>query len=183
LFCITDNLIAGSADHGLDVAVVSASGELDYASSPRFRECLLGHSNTPGRHLVVDLSEVTFIDSTAIGVLIAAVTRLQESGASLAVACAEENERVLRIFDIAGVASMIALYRSRTDALLALASVRPSDVALWVKQTTRSAASSERETTPRLVVARRYARETASLAQQLEAAASAEVGHSVDELA
>jgi anti-sigma B factor antagonist len=71
---------------------------------------------------VLDLCEVTFIDSTAIGVLVGAAARLQESGGgSVAAVCPDHNERVLRIFDIAGVDSVITLYPSREEALSALA--------------------------------------------------------------
>jgi hypothetical protein len=133
---------------------------------------------------VVDLSAVTFIDSTAIGVLMAAATALRESGGgSLAVVCAEENDRVLRIFDIADVASVIALYRSAVEALLALAAVRPSDVALWMEQTTRSTVASERSVSSRVAMEWRYAHETASPSERLEAGAGAGLDHSVDELA
>jgi anti-anti-sigma factor len=141
VYCISEDVVSGSVDCGVDVAVVVVSGELDYGASPRLRECLFGHIRAGGRHIVVDLSAVTFIDSTAIGVLVAAVTGLRESGGgSLAVVCAEENDRVLRIFDIAGVASVLALYRSAVEALLALATVRPSDVASWMEQMPRSTA-------------------------------------------
>lgn len=110
---------AGSCD---DVAVLVAGGEIDYAASPRLRECLADCASTGKRRLVLDLSSVSFIDSTAIGVLVGAVMRLREQeDGSLAVVCARENKRVLRIFDIAGVDSMIALHDSRAEALSALA--------------------------------------------------------------
>jgi len=52
--------------------------------------------------------------------LVGAAATLGEAGTgSLTVVCAEENERVLRIFDIAGVAAAIALHRSREEALSA----------------------------------------------------------------
>jgi anti-sigma B factor antagonist len=71
---------------------------------------------------VLDLSMVTFIDSTAIGVLVGAVMRLREvEGGSLTVVCADENQRVLRIFEIAGVESLITLHSSREEALSELA--------------------------------------------------------------
>jgi anti-sigma B factor antagonist len=102
-----------------EVALLVAGGEIDYDASPRLRECLADRIHAGKRHLVLDLSAVTFIDSTAIGVLVGAVMRLREQGVagSLSVVCAEENRRVTRIFDIAGVDSLIALYRTREEAL------------------------------------------------------------------
>lgn len=105
-----------------DVAILAMAGEIDYAASPQLRERIASHIKAGRRRLVIDLSAATFIDSTTIGVLVGAVTRLREAGGgSLAVVCADENESVLRIFEITGVDSMIALYRSREEALSALA--------------------------------------------------------------
>ncbi len=106
-----------------DVAVLAVGGEVDYSASPQLREVIASHIKTGKRHLVIDLSAATFIDSTTIGVLVGAATRLQEAGGgSLAVVCADENEKVLRIFEITGLDVMIALHRSREEALYALAS-------------------------------------------------------------
>jgi len=98
------------------------SGELDYAASPQLRQRIDGHLEAGRRRLVLDLSEVTFIDSTAIGVLLGAVTRLNEAGGgALEIVCADENARVLRIFAITGIDSMIALHSTREEAFSALA--------------------------------------------------------------
>jgi|HubBroStandDraft_2_1064218.scaffolds.fasta_scaffold00289_5 anti-sigma B factor antagonist len=121
-FYIGDEAPAEVAHHGDDVVVLVAGGELDYAASPQIRDHLRSRIDAGMRRLVLDLSGTTFIDSTAIGVLVAAVMQLQElDGGSLAVVCAEENRRVLRIFEIAGVDSLIALHRTREEALAELA--------------------------------------------------------------
>jgi anti-sigma B factor antagonist len=105
-----------------DVAVVAMSGELDYAASPQLRRRIDGHLKAGRRRLVLDLSDVTFIDSTAIGVILGAVTRLNEAGGgALEIVCADENARVLRIFAITGIDSMIALHGTREEAFSALA--------------------------------------------------------------
>jgi anti-sigma B factor antagonist len=51
--------------------------------------------------IVVDLNEVTFIDSTAIGILLAARERLLRSGGSFEVVC--NVPAVTRILEIVGV--------------------------------------------------------------------------------
>jgi anti-sigma B factor antagonist len=122
-FYIGDEETGGHPGHPGDVAVLVAGGEIDYAASPRLRECLADCVNAGKRHLVIDLSQVSLIDSTAIGVLVGAVMRLreQDNHGSLAIVCDEYNKRVLRIFDIAGVDSLIALYHTRAEALSSLA--------------------------------------------------------------
>jgi anti-sigma B factor antagonist len=121
-FYITDEPASGDAGSCDDVAMLVAGGDIDFAASPQLRERLADYVSKGKRHLVVDLSAVTFIDSTAIGVLVGAVMRLREhEHGTMTVVCAEENKRVLRIFDIAGVENLIELHGSRAEALLALA--------------------------------------------------------------
>jgi anti-sigma B factor antagonist len=121
-FYITDEPAFGDAGSCDDVAMLVAGGDIDFAASPQLRERLADYASKGKRRLVVDLSSVTFIDSTAIGVLVGAVMRLREQErGSMAIVCSDENKRVLRIFDIAGVENMIDLHSSRAEALSALA--------------------------------------------------------------
>ncbi|MGO8907559.1 MAG: STAS domain-containing protein [Solirubrobacteraceae bacterium] len=103
-----------------DIAVLVIGGELDYEVSPQLRARLLGAINAGSRRLVLDLSDVTFIDSTAIGVLAGAVARLDKvGGGSLAVA--STHEKVLEIFEITGLDSVITMHGSRDEAVSMLA--------------------------------------------------------------
>jgi anti-sigma B factor antagonist len=56
-------------------AVITIAGELDYAASPQLRDRMLAQIATGRRRLLLDFSEVTFIDSTAIGVIVSALAR------------------------------------------------------------------------------------------------------------
>jgi anti-sigma B factor antagonist len=105
-----------------DVVVLIAGGEIDYAAAPQLKERMARHIEAGTRRMVLDFSQVTFIDSTAIGVLIGTGTRLQRTGkGSLTVICGKENTRVLRIIDISGIDSLFELEYSREDAFSALA--------------------------------------------------------------
>jgi anti-sigma B factor antagonist len=120
-FYISDDTTLEGVGFGDDVAVLVAGGEIDHAASPQLRRCIDDCIDAGGRRLVLDLSPVSFIDSTAIGVLVGAVLRLHELGeGSLAVVCADENQRVQRIFEIAGIDGLIGLRHSRAGALSAL---------------------------------------------------------------
>ena len=65
--------------------LVVASGELDISATPRLSTVLAMASASPGGRLVLDLSEVAFIDSTALGTILKAAAQLDEAGTSLAV--------------------------------------------------------------------------------------------------
>ena len=120
-FYISDETTLDDAALG-GVGVFVAGGEIDYAASPQLKEHIAGHIRAGRRHLVVDLSPATFIDSTAIGVLMGAVGSLRDAcGGSVTVVCTHEN--VIKIFEIAGLQQAIALYSSREEALSALAMV------------------------------------------------------------
>ena len=100
------------------VAAVAVSGYVDFDAAPALKHSLVDCIEAGRSQLVVDLAEAGFIDSTAIGVLAGASRRLAEtSGGSLAVVCTDEN--VLRIFEIAGIETMLTLYGSRDEALAA----------------------------------------------------------------
>jgi anti-sigma B factor antagonist len=77
--------------------VVSLAGELDLYNAHEVRETLLECcAETPTR-LIVDLSGVKFIDSTALGVLIEARTRMQNRRGFLLAAPGLETKRALEI--------------------------------------------------------------------------------------
>jgi anti-sigma B factor antagonist len=103
-----------------DVVVLTVGGEIDYAASPRLKRRITDHLKCDGRHLVLDLSWTTFIDSTAIGVLMGAAARMRGSDhGSLVIACS--HQKVLQIFEISGLDSVIRLYRTCDEAVAELA--------------------------------------------------------------
>ena len=53
--------------------VLEVEGEIDMATAPKLRERLLAAVNDGAHRVVVDLSEVAFVDSTGLGVLIGAI--------------------------------------------------------------------------------------------------------------
>ncbi len=121
-FYIGDEAAVEGAPHGAGVAVIVAGGELDFAASPQIRDRLSERIQAGVRRVIVDLSGATFIDSTAIGALVAMATVVDElDGGLLLVVCPDENRRVLRIFEIAGIESLIAIHSSRAEAMRELA--------------------------------------------------------------
>jgi anti-sigma B factor antagonist len=68
-------------------------------------------------HLIADLGQVDFLDSTGLGVLVGGLKRLREDGGSLALVITAP--RLLRIFQITGLTKVFAARRSVTDAITA----------------------------------------------------------------
>ena len=98
-----------------DTHVIAAGGEVDLSAVPALREAMARVLVAGKPRVVLDLTEATFIDSSAIGVLVSALKRLRQWGGSLEAVCTDEN--VLRIFEIVGLDRDIPLHPSREAAL------------------------------------------------------------------
>jgi anti-sigma B factor antagonist len=101
------------------IHVVAPSGEVDLITSPTLARRLLALVDEGKTHLVVDLSKVTFMDSTGIGVLLNAVRRLGRHKGRLVLVC--PTDRILRPFEISGLVGYLPIFGSREEALGAVA--------------------------------------------------------------
>ena len=95
--------------------VVGVGGDLDLATAPELRDELLRVVGEGCSELVVDLSEVTFIDSTALGVLSESSKRLRRLGGHMAVACPDVN--LTKIFLITGLDRLFHVSKTLSGAL------------------------------------------------------------------
>ena len=98
---------------------ISLSGEVDIFTAPQFKESLVELLDSGVRRLLVDLSGVTFIDSTALGVLIGGVRRVHGFGGRMAIVVA--TRPVERVLNVTGLDRVLSMYPTRADALDALA--------------------------------------------------------------
>jgi len=73
--------------------LVTVTGELDVATSPRLRRRLDDAVDAGARDVSVDLSLVGFMDSSGLGALMAVHHRLQESGGGIAIVGAAPSVR------------------------------------------------------------------------------------------
>jgi anti-sigma B factor antagonist len=96
--------------------VVAASGEIDLWSAPRVGEVLDAHGGG-GDGVVLDLREVSFMDSSGLGLIVAQQRRARENGFRFAVAVTEGSD-VRRILEISGIAKVLELVDD-PDAFLA----------------------------------------------------------------
>ena len=64
--------------------VLSVEGELDLHTAPSLSERLLELGEVPSPRLAVDMTNVTFMDSSGLGVLVATLKRQRERGGELA---------------------------------------------------------------------------------------------------
>lgn len=81
--------------------VVRVSGEVDIQTSPILDSNLQQVLGDGVASIVVDLAEVTFLDSTGLSVLVAGLKRCQEAGGTLQVVSPRPHVR--RIFEVTGL--------------------------------------------------------------------------------
>jgi anti-sigma B factor antagonist len=96
--------------------VVKLAGELDLYNAPRVRDALVEACADSPERVVVDLTEVEFIDSTALGVLIEARGKLANNRAFLLAGPALETRRAL---EISGLDRHFGVHTSVSEALVA----------------------------------------------------------------
>lgn len=94
--------------------VFSAAGELDLHVAPELQDRIEAAIEDGARLVVLDLSEVTFIDSMALGVLLGAANQLRRSGGHLRLVVPSRELR--RIFEISLLDRVFALDSTREEA-------------------------------------------------------------------
>lgn len=99
-----------------DHVVLLPVGELDAFTVPAFREALAGLTGTS--RLLIDLSEVPFMDSAGLGALIGGIRRVREAGGEVSVACA--RPALIRLLHTTGFDRIVVVADTAADALRAL---------------------------------------------------------------
>ena len=89
------------------VLVVTVRGEIDVASAPRLREAL-SVAGAGTDLCIVDLSAVTFVDSTALGVLIEAAQACRSAGRDLRLVVTDPH--IAKVFAITGLDDVFSIY-------------------------------------------------------------------------
>jgi anti-sigma B factor antagonist len=102
-----------------DRLVLAVRGELDLFTAPDLKQRLMDAIEGGARGVVVDLGEATAVDSTTLGVLLAAMKRLRLHGGELVVAC--RDAEIGRTFEITGLDEVLPVLEDRDAALERLA--------------------------------------------------------------
>ena len=97
------------------LGLVQVGGEVDIYTAPRLKDEIVALIDEGAANMVVDLSGVTFIDSTALGVLIGGIKRVHTLGGELVMVA--ESRPVQKILAITGLDKVFIVCTTRDEAL------------------------------------------------------------------
>jgi len=100
---------------GADCAVLRVAGEVDAYTAPQLRERVVGLLAGGVRHIVADLREVDYLNSTGLGALVGSLKRLREQDGSLKLVASSDT--ILKIFRLTGLWRAFTLCPSFPEAI------------------------------------------------------------------
>lgn len=103
------------SEHGGDAIVYRLRGSLDIATAPSLRAALLEAANEGKHDIIVDLSQLEFLDSTGLGALIGAHRRALENGGRVRLIVNEGP--IQRLLTITGLMRIFSVYATIEGAL------------------------------------------------------------------
>ena len=110
-----DELFQVKVHEEAGASIVSAVGEVDVSTAPELRQRL--QELPEGSQVVVDLTDVTFLDSTGLGVLVAALKRVRESDAGGDLRLVVTRPQVTKVLEVTGLSTVFSVYPTLEAAL------------------------------------------------------------------
>ncbi len=101
-----------------NVTVVEAQGEIDLATTSQLAAALHEAAGI-GPHVIVDLSAVTYMDSSGFGTLLSATKKLRPGGGTLYLAGGNSN--IERMLVITRLNTIFSIHRTEAEARAAIA--------------------------------------------------------------
>lgn len=90
--------------------ILSVGGDLDVVGAPDLRQAVVAAVAGGSRLVVLDLSDLDFVDSFGIGAVVGALKRLRQRGGDLALVC--PSPRIRRVFEICDLDRILAMHDS-----------------------------------------------------------------------
>ena len=96
--------------------LIQITGEIDHHTAQTLREAAdRVLDRVGGKHIIFDFAEVTFMDSSGIGMMIGRYKRVQSIGGRVCIACA--NEKIREIVHLSGLERLLPTFSSMEEAL------------------------------------------------------------------
>jgi anti-sigma B factor antagonist len=100
------------------IPVIDVAGEIDLYTAPAFRDILRQAFDDGHRRILVNMSQVRYVDSSGFGTLLGATKRLRPSGGSISlVGCNPSIQKMLRVTRLN---TLFGVFDAEDDAVAAL---------------------------------------------------------------
>lgn len=100
------------------IVVMTIRGPMDVATVPQLRDTLIGLIDEGHDRFVFEMSDVDFIDSIGLGVIVGVVHRLRPHGGALALAAPSAHAR--KAFHITQLTRVLSLHDTVDEAIAAV---------------------------------------------------------------
>lgn len=107
-----------STRHESGVTVVDLEGDVDVSGAPELRDLIAGLIAGPTARILLDLSDVAFIDSSGVGILVTAHRKATESGAQFGLA--SPSGTVARVFELTRTNRLLQIFPTVEEGVAAL---------------------------------------------------------------
>ena len=97
------------------VVVLEIAGDIDIYNTGDLKTIINKVVEDGKKHIVFDMSQVPYIDSSGIGALIATLTKLKKAGGSLKIIRAHDS--VKKVFELTKMTSFFEIYDSEEEAM------------------------------------------------------------------
>ena len=94
-------------------SVIHVVGEVDMATGPQLRQEIVRQVSEGNSHIVIDLENVDFIDSTGLGILVGGVKRTKSNGGDLR--CSGLSDNLKEVFNLTGLDSVLVVVDLNQD--------------------------------------------------------------------
>lgn len=107
-----------SVENVSEVPVLKVAGEIDLYTSPDFKSAIISIIDSGAKDIIIDLTDVSYMDSGGFGVLLGAVRKVKPLGGSINLVGCGENIR--RILSITRLDTIFKLFESVDEAVKAI---------------------------------------------------------------
>jgi anti-sigma B factor antagonist len=95
--------------------ILQLEGEANVYTAPQIKIEIISLVESKNTKAIVDLTKVTYLDSTTLGVLIGGLKRFRDKDGDLVLVC--PSPRILRAFEITGLDKIFDIFNSVEDAI------------------------------------------------------------------
>lgn len=97
-----------------ELPIIELEGEVDVYTAPQLKQQMISLLEGGTQEMLVDLTKVEYLDSTALGVLIGGLKRMREKDGNMVLIC--PSPRIRRVFEITGLDKIFEIFNNIEEA-------------------------------------------------------------------